>query len=535
VSTPPVHPEGGVPFPDAHGAREWLGALPLTNIPLAQSQVLDAIVALNRAGFAPLERLKTLELARDKVAFLQGEQRSRYFGKTLPLSANDSAAWNTGRLLLEEMETGYRRCLEDAGDGGEIHAHRALIVHRIMRYVGAQMAFHATIYRRFDPQLWTRLHATLADAEASGIASDRVKDSLDSEDKGSCVMEAYAQVVMLQAAYLSELTAPQMDLVEALLRRWARRVTVHTPALAPAQAARAYPLAVDLAKPIGARPLAAGEATPLHRVLDVDGVSKSIRKRLHGFSKGEDAARLDLPREATSVDAEEQLQRLHKLWCEGAPPRPPAKIPAEKTAGLVWGILDIHFFLSGGKPFEQPGETRELTSVEKQEMEVFGRVRERTHGKLITPHTFVAEPWAVVDEMLGAWRLMRPSTASKGVAIGRIAAMRLGDTAPFYVGMVTALSQELDGAIVATLTLFPGRPEPVAARPGEPRTRAAQQWTPALRLPALERLRIAPSLVVASGLASRGRTLEVWGEQRHALPVRELLDRGTDFDRVVVG
>ena len=164
MSTPPVRPEGGVPFTDAHGAREWLGALPLTNIPLAQSQVLEAIVALNRATFAPLERLKTLELARDKVAFLQGEQRSRYFGKTLPLSANDSAAWNTGRLLLEEMEAGYRRCLEEAGDGGEIHAHRALIMQRIMRYVGAQMAFHATIYRRFDPQLWTRLHATLADA-----------------------------------------------------------------------------------------------------------------------------------------------------------------------------------------------------------------------------------------------------------------------------------------------------------------------------------------------------------------------------------
>jgi hypothetical protein len=101
--------------------------------------------------------------------------------------------------------------------------------------------------------------------------------------------------------------------------------------------------------------------------------------------------------------------------------------------------------------------------------------------------------------------------------------------------MVTALSQDLDGTTVATLTLFPGRPEAVAARSGEPRNRAAQQWSPALRLPALEKLRIEPSVIVASGLASRGRTLEVWGEQRHALAVHELLDRGTDFDRVVVG
>ena len=534
MSTPP-RPESSVPFADAHGAKEWLGALPLTNIPQAQSLVLEALVALNRAPFPALERLKSLELARDKVAFLQGEQRSRYFGKTLPLSANDSAAWNTGRLLLEEMEAGYRRCLEDAAAGGEIRAHRALVVHRIMRYVGAQMAFHATIYRRFDPQLWTRLHATLAEAEAAGILAERVKDSLDSDDRASSVMEAYAYVVMLQAAYLSELTAPQMDFVEALLRLWARKVVVRTPLAAPVEGLPAWPLAVDLDKPIGARPLPHAEATPHHRVLDVDAVSKSIRKRLHGLAKGEDATKVDLPREAASIDAQEQLQRLHKLWCEGAPPRPPAKVPAEKTAGLVWGIPEIHFFVSGGKAFEQPGEERELTSAEKQQMEVFGHVRERTHNKLVVPQNFAVEPWGVVDEMLGAWRLTRPAAASKGVAIGRIVAMRLGDTAPFYVGMITALVQELDGAIVATLTLFPGRPEPVAARPGEPRNRAASQWTPALRLPPLEKLRVPPSVIVASGLASRGRTIEIWAVQRHALPVHELLDRGTDFDRVLVG
>src|SRR6185437_3213141 len=102
-------------FDDARGCKDWLAALPLTNIPQAQNLVLEALRALNAADVTPLERLKCMELMRDKIAFLQGEQRSRYFGKTLPLSPNDSTAWTTGAQLLAEMEQGYRKCLAQAG------------------------------------------------------------------------------------------------------------------------------------------------------------------------------------------------------------------------------------------------------------------------------------------------------------------------------------------------------------------------------------------------------------------------------------
>ena len=105
VTEPPT--KEGAPFTDARTCREWLGALPMTNIPNAQYQVLSAMRSLAaNAGFDALERLKCLELVRDKVAYLQGAQRSRYFGKTMPLSANDNDAWKTGRDLMDELETG---------------------------------------------------------------------------------------------------------------------------------------------------------------------------------------------------------------------------------------------------------------------------------------------------------------------------------------------------------------------------------------------------------------------------------------------
>ena len=531
IPPPPIRIPPGLAFGEARGCRDWLNALPLTNIPQAQSMVLEALRALVGAEFDALERLKCLELVREKIAFLQGEQRSRYFGKSLPLSANDSDAWRTGRSLLEEMETGYRAALTAARSaGGEMGGHVALITQRVIRYLGAQMLFHAIVYRRFEPDVWVRLHQDYLAAERAGVSEERVKDSLESDDGSSSVAEAYVQVVLAQASYLSEMSGPQMDFMGHLLRMWARKVQVRTKPLegGPAQ----LPLTVDTDKPLGARPLAAGDLKPNHRVLDVEQLSRSLRRRIHGLQKEEDPATLGLPTDYPPGNALDLLQRLHKLWCEGAPPRPPAKVPDEKNVGILFGLNEIHFYTAGGKPFEQPDKKRELSRQEKQDIEVFGRVSERTQSMMVADYTAAVESWAVVDEMMGAWRLQRPQTSSKGVAIGRLMAMRTGDTAPFFLGRVSALAQETDGRLIATVTLFPGKPQPIPVRAADARNRSNAQWAPAFRLPALERIKVAASLVVPSGVAQRGRGIELWEGAPKETTVYEVLDRGTDFDRI---
>jgi hypothetical protein len=531
---PPPGVTGSPSFTEARSCKEWLNALPLTNIPQAQSLVLEQLRALNGAEFDGLERLKCLELMRDKIAFLQGEQRARYFGKTLPLSSNDSAAWSNGRTLLEEMETGYRRCLATAeAQGGELARLVALIAQRIVRYIGAQMLFHAIIYRRFDPQLWTRLHQQFAAAESSGIAGESIKDSLEGEGGVSSVTEAYVQVVLIQAAFLSEMTAPQMDFAEALLRLWARKVVVLA-APAAGNTASVDALVVDLTKSIGARPQARAGLAASQRIIDSEQLSRSIRKRIHGLQSGEDLATLGLPAEASALDVQAELKRLHKLWCEGAPPRPAAMASRTEKAGLVWGMGEIHFFVSGGKPFEQPDKKREMTSQEKQDIEVFGRIREQTQSKMVGEFNYTVESWAIVDEMLGAVRAQRPPTASKGVLIGRLCGIRLGDAGAFYLGMVKELVHETDGRIVATIAVFPGKPEPVAVRAGDARNRANAQWVQGFRLPALEKLHVPASVVVPGGMGQRGRGVEVWSEVIKEATVEDVLERGSDFDRVTV-
>ncbi|MEO7742406.1 MAG: hypothetical protein ABIR98_05690 [Usitatibacter sp.] len=529
-STPPGTREGGLPFDDARGCKEWLGALPLTNIPQAQTLLHEGLRGLSASGMAGLERLKCLETMRDKIAYLQGEQRARYFGKSLPLSTNDTDAWRTGRALLEEMEAGYRAVADAARTDADLAKHAALIAQRVIRYLGAQMLFHAIVYRRFDPVLWLRLHKQYRDAEQAGLCGERVKDSLESEDSASSVEEAYAQVVMLQAAYLSELGANEIDFTEALLRQWTRKVKVAMQA--PERSTHA--LAVDLERDIGARPPAQVEAGANRRILDTSPVSMSLRKRIHALKGEEDVSTLGLPTQATEVDPLQVMQRLHKLWCDGAPPRPAARVPDEKTAGMVFGLGDIHFYVTGGKIFEQPDKKRELSSREKQDIEVFGRVTERTQSMMMTEHKFTVENWSVIDEMLGAWRLQRPSTASRGVTIGKVVAMRVGDSGSFFLGMVSALVQETDGRIVVTVTLFPGKPEPVAVRAGDARNRANAKWSEGFRLPELAKLHVPMSFVVPGGLAHRGRGIDIWTDAAKESTVYEILERGADFDRITI-
>jgi hypothetical protein len=113
-----------------------------------------------------------------------------------------------------------------------------------------------------------------------------------------------------------------------------------------------------------------------------------------------------------------------------------------------------------------------------------------------------------------------------------LCAIRMGDAAPFFLGWITELVQETDARIIVTVSLFPGKPEPIAVRAGDARNRANAQWTQALRLPPLEKLQIPASIVLPSGMGHRGRGVDVWSGGAKEVTVEEILEHGTDFDRV---
>ncbi len=526
---------GSLFFSDARSCKDWLKSIPLTNVPQAQQKIVDALRNLNRdANVVALERLTCMELLRDKVAYLLTEQRTRYAGKTIPLSHGDIAAWNVSSTLITEMEAGYRRCWADATlEDAPLFAHGALIIQRIIRYIGLQMLIAGFIYRRFDPALWMRLHMQWIEAETRQLSGKRVKDSIGAIDGNSTVEQAYTAVLLGQAANIHELSPRQIDFVDAVLKRFGHKVTI-------ARAGTANPqglvCAVDLLSNAGAGfhlPTVDAEHV---RTLTVEDLSKSLRRRMKKLAEGEDPTALDLPAEWSVADAQIQLARLHRIWCEGTSARPPATVPSEKDAILTFGITETHFFVSGN-PFQQPGVKSELTRQEMADIEMFGKVSESTIRARYADFNYGTETWGVVDESRGHVRLLRPSNSAHGIAIGKLVGIKIGTQENFFLGVVRELVEELNGSIFATISMLPGKPEATTVRSSDTRSRVPN-YVQGFRLPPMEALKIPETLLVPSNLSHLGRGIDIF-HQGHGSPkevkVAEFIERGLDFDRITIG
>ena len=525
---------GSLFFNDARTCKDWLKSIPLTNLPQAQQNLVDALRNLNRdSDFAALQRLTCMELLRDKVAYLLTEQRKRYVGKTIPLSHGDMAAWNVSCNLIAEMESGYRRCWIDATlDDAPLYTHRALIIQRTIRYIGLQMLIAGFIYRRFDQVLWMRLHLQWIEAEARNVTTNRVKDSIGAIDGYSSVQQAYTAVLLGQAANIHELTPRQIDFVDAVLKRFGHKVTIAYDATANAQG---MVCAVDLLANAGASfyPLVA--LADHERALLIEDLSTSLRRRLKKLGYGETPASLDLPADWSAADAQAQLTRLHRLWCEGTNVRPPATVPEDTRAILAFGITETHFFVSG-TPFQQPDVKSELTRQEMADIKMFGKVSESTIRARYADFNYGTETWGIVDESRGHFRLLRPANSGHGIAIGNLVGIKLGKQDTFFLGVVCELVEELDSSICATIAMLPGKPEPTTVRSSDARSRNAS-YVQGFRLPPMEALKIPETLVVPSSLAQRGGGIDIF-HVGHGSPkevkVAEFVERGVDFDRVTI-
>jgi cyclic-di-GMP-binding protein len=521
-------------FNDARECKDWLRGISMHSVAMAQQNVLDGLRLLNRSTtISPTDRLTCLELMRDKVAFLLAEQRTRYVGKTIPLMHGDVAAWNISRSLLAEMEAGFTRCLDDAkSESAPLAQHGALVIQRIMRYIGLQMLIAGFVYKRFDGALWERLHRLWAMADARGLATKKVKDSIGTTEGYSSVKQAYTAVLLGQAANVYELTPREIDFVDGVLKRFGGKVDVMHEGMPAAIGGQAI---VDLDSRLGLQFVARADAAPNIRLFEFEELRKSLRRRLKKLAEGEEPRTMELPPEWGAKEAHDQLARLILLWCDGGATRPPGTVPSETHAQLTFGLPQIHFFLSGAL-FEQPDVPREMTRQEMNDIKMFGKVSEATIRARYAEYNYGTESWGIVEETRNAYRLMRPANSSYGLAIGRVLGMKIGKQDSFYLGTVRELAEEIDGSIFATVSMMPGKPEATSVR-GPDNQQKAGSFVQGFRLAPMPALKIPETLVVPAGVAQLGRSIDIF-HAGHGSPkqvrVVEYVERGVDFDRVTI-
>lgn len=532
MDLPEISPSAAPEFADADGVRQWLEHVPLANVPAAQRQLLVQIEQFNKYQVAASERLAVMEALREPVNFVQIEQAKRFSNRALPMAEAEAGIFEDTDDLWEDMRIGYARCLKAAaaGDAG-VKAQAGLVCQRTLYYSGLKMFHHFRAYREVPAADWRNLHAAYRIAEELGVADEPVKDFLNRDVQDTSPHVAYARALLMALSNPNELSQRQLTFVAYLLERWAGKLGI---AEDPApEDLGVPPLVADLAGERAAERLEPGTATKVKapRYLDTSKLAKSLRNRVGLLRKGESPAKLALGEDCVQPSCEQLLVFLYRQWCQAKPARAAERARKTTVAEGTSEIAAIHYYLSG-RAFRQPGEQKELTQKQKDELATFGRVSTRDEDDYSEVQGFALERWHVEDESAQGIRMVRRADdPGRRLMHGQLMAVRPADAKSYLLGQVRWLMCARNGDLQVGLKLLPGMPAPIAAKQLGLNVQQPE-YVPALTLGGVAAINSAPTLVLPLGWFKPGRLIQIYSTAPAQVRLTELVERGMDYERV---
>src|SRR5438477_5599 len=515
-------------FTDAATCKAWLEHVPLANVAAAQAELLEQLEEFNRFPAAAAQRLGVVEALREAVNFVQIEQAKRFANRALPMTEQESAAFDTTIGLWDQMIAGYQRCVDGAinRDSG-MRAQAALVCQRLLSYIGLRMFHHYRAYREVPADDWRSLHETYAAAERLDVAEDTIKDFLNRDIQDTSPRIAYARAVLMGLCNPNELAPRQLTFVAYLLERWASKVDVEAKPVDEGEGVP--PVVADLASDVCPERGAENAREP--RYLDTRKLAKSLRNRVALLRKGESPAKLALGEDCVQPSCEQLLVYLYRHWCQPKPPRAIDRRTASAPAEACSELAGIHYYISG-RVFKAPSEQSELTQKQREEIATFGRVSTREADDYSNAKGFVVEKWQIEDESAQGMRMVRAAAeAGKRMAHGQLIGVRPADGKQFMLAQVRWLMGSDNGDVHAGVKLLPGLPRPLAVRPTGLNVQQ-DAWVPAIALSAVPALESPPSLVLPSGWYKPKRIVELYAERSSKAMLTEVIERGIDFERV---
>ena len=525
LDLPELSADAAPEFVDAVSAKTWLENVPLANVGAAQQQLLAQLQEFNRYTTKAVSRLAALEAVREAVQFVEIEQARRFTNRALPMAEQESSVFDDTLALWEEMHLGYLRCLQGViDDEPGSRAEAATVCQRALSYTGLKMFHRHRAYRQVPAHEWRALHEGYARAEELGVAEKPVKDYLNRDVNDTSPRIAYIRALLLGMANPNELSQRQLTFVAFLLERWAEKVEI----AAEAPEEDVPPLIIDLQSDIC--PEREGPEAVEPRYLDVKRLAKSLRNRIGLLRKGESPAKLALGEDCVQPSCEQLLVFLYRQWCQARQPRAAERKRSADPVQACNDIAAIHYYVSG-HVFKQPGEAKELTSAQRDQIAAFGRVSTRDEDDYSVVHGYVLEHWQIEDESSqGIKMVRRAGNPGKRYTHGQLIGVRPADSKSFMLGQIRWLMQNDAGDLYAGVRLLAGLPAATAVRPTGLNVMGAK-YVQALSLTAVQALNAPPSLVLPAGWYKPKRVVEVYVEGDVKVRLTEMIERGSDHER----
>ena len=191
----------------------------------------------------------------------------------------------------------------------------------------------------------------------------------------------------------------------------------------------------------------------------------------------------------------------------------------------------MHYYI-GGKIFRQPGEAKELTKAQREEIATFGRIATRQDDEYSMTHGYALESWTIREESLGGLRIERSEDGGKGRFVQQqLIAVQPADAKGFILGVVRWLSVSDDFILRGGVRMLPGAPRCVAVR-ATGLNAMTEKYVQALLLPAVPALQSPATLILPAGWYRPKRMVEVYGDKAEQILLTGIADRGADFERL---
>jgi len=501
----------GLQFRAAAECVAWLEGLPLADTSAAHEMVAAQVEMLTRSdGVPPIERLRILEVLNKPIASLQQDFSRRFAGKPIPLSIVDYATWNGTIELWQTLYGAYRDALNAATSGEPaLQRHTALLALRCLECTGASMREHERAYRAIPAGLWMQLHQVYDIAEQGGYAERSLDDPVGPAGATRSCVAAYVQAVLAARADPYALSARQMEFVHRWLRLWAPLARV-TREYASDYATTT--LAVDLESRRGAMTATAAGALRSIRFLDLDQISRSMRRALALLQLGREPAELGLGHDCRQPGTEALIALLHGAWFDL--PQPTSRIRAAKVREIEACV--------GFHAAHRQLETGEGRSPERDDDAFAIRT---------APWSPTIETWQLRETGPGFMLdLVRGPECEMRVQHHQLVGLRRSQGAPLQIGVLQRLELADNGELAMMVRLLPSAARAVAVRIAGERA-AGNAIHRGVLLAGSEVPAAAPTLLLEPGHFRAGSKVEIATPEPRTLVLTQLIERGVDFDR----
>lgn len=511
-------------FPDVEASTAYLSRLPLANPAVAEQQIvqfLDSVLAAPPKGG---DLLGLLEALRAPLAFVEEERARACHSKPLVLGDPEEKRFQQVVSVWRKAAAAYALCLEGEGAVTGDPERTAIVLQRCLHCLGMVILEHYRVRREQPAGLWSELHRHHRRAEELGVATVLIQDDLDEGNGATHCTAAWAAWLLLDLASPYSHSLRDINLMRRWAARWAPLVSVHALEGTP-------PYLVDLSQDASLRPAGKNHtATADQRCLDTSRLSREVSHAIGQLRNKVLPSQLGLGEEI-SAHVIGLLGQLARPWSQSAVNRKFRRFAAAGVARVCVGFEAIHFCVSG-RPFEQPETSRTYSRSEFntlysfRELAVPGQrpmIRDQAEGQV--------DSWEVINHSANGFRLARTSAGQK-MSHGQLMALCPHDGERFLLAQISWLMQDREGGLVAGVSVLPGLPTGVAVRIMVEGKDNGHPFVRGFLMSPVPNVAENGSLVLPVGTYQASRVYEIYAEGYRRVRVKNILQRGIDFDRV---